>query len=272
MEGLFNSPPNQHQPPAAILNGGNGGPYSARGNQFAKRDVAVFGPGERSPVLSPSLRECRTWAQALPSADTYFWSSAGPSTATYTHYYVMAGHIGEELNLVDFLKTAKPSNLKPRQYSRYTVICIPCFGNRTNFMHAACYSQMESQCVRSIHPSWVSPNVPGFNTVQHFSHLSKPHPPLCWLESCRVQRYQRCWGPAASPQKERAPALAHSAGMPSVFQQTACEEPVHRHLFCTASSHTPEEGDSNGTAVLTANDKARKWGSGLSHLLQYKVV
>ena len=29
-----------------IFNGGNGGPYSARGNQFAKRDITVFGPGE----------------------------------------------------------------------------------------------------------------------------------------------------------------------------------------------------------------------------------
>ena len=32
--------------PFPPFNGGNGGPYSARGNQFAKRNVAVFGPGE----------------------------------------------------------------------------------------------------------------------------------------------------------------------------------------------------------------------------------
>ena len=45
-----------------------------------------------SPVLSPSLRECHTWAQALPSADTYF--SRAISTITLAHYYVMAGNIG----------------------------------------------------------------------------------------------------------------------------------------------------------------------------------
>ena len=30
----------------AIINGGNGEPYLARGNQFSKRNVAVLGPGE----------------------------------------------------------------------------------------------------------------------------------------------------------------------------------------------------------------------------------